>query len=121
MITRFCILVADNRVKDLQILINNHYKPECLDYVTRIGINDVLCKINNKKIKETIKDLWMSVEQKIGYEMNLVFNSIRNKNTTLKLNASLSVNLAAKNKNNDIFESIKKNTGIAIKIIQVDT
>lgn len=120
MITKFCILTADNRVKDLEILINKHYKPECLDYVTRIGLEDVLCKIDDKEIRETIKDLWMSIEQKIGYEMSLVFNSIRNKNTTLKLKASLSVNLIAKNKNNDIFQSIKKNTGTAIKIIQVD-
>ncbi|MED7820380.1 MULTISPECIES: hypothetical protein [unclassified Francisella] len=120
MVKKFSVLTNSKEVKELEDLINKNYKPKEYNCMIESHLSDILYRVSRDSIKARIKDLWYSLHNTVGYEIGLVYNTIQNSTTTLRLNTSIVVNISADDKNSDIVKSLQDNTDIIIKFRQVD-
>ncbi|API85843.1 hypothetical protein [Francisella uliginis] len=120
MIKKFSVLTNSKEVKELEDLINKYYKPREYNCMIESHLSDILYRVTRDSIKANIKDLWYSLQNTVGHEIGLVYNTIQNDNTTLRLNSSIVVNILANDKNSDIVKSLQENADIIIKFRQVD-
>ncbi|MED7789155.1 hypothetical protein [Francisella sp. 19X1-34] len=121
MAKKFSVLTNSKEVKELEDLINKYYKPSEYNCMIESHLSDVLHRVSRNCVRDRIKELWHELNNTVGHEIGLIYNTIQNENTTLRLNTSIIANIAANDKNSDIVKSLQKNTDIIIKFRQVDT